>query len=134
MTENGTVTGGEVLDAIASATDLPAYVEMTGGGVATIYIGHAGPDGRFTLAGGPGSFRWADDGRASIFYFEDFSFGPDDDGDSDLWKNVTTLADVAPAVRELLLALDPRFVDVLVPCGACGAAGAHDEGCPAVTS
>ena len=46
-------------DAIAAALNVPAYVEQTGGGCATIYVGTDGTDGRTpVLTAGPGTYGW----------------------------------------------------------------------------
>ena len=96
-----TATGRQCLDAIAKATNLPAYVEMTGGGVATIYVGERDEDDRFLLAIGPGTFNWSDDGGASVFYLGDLYVGPDDDGEYPA-AVVTTLDQLTQAVGDLL--------------------------------
>jgi hypothetical protein len=105
MTDLPTVTGRQVLAAIAEATDRPAYVEQTGGGTATIYVGKPG-DGafnewdRYAAAIGPGTFNWTDP-DASTFYLGDLYVGPDDMGEAGGWT-CTTLADVTEAVRRTL--------------------------------
>lgn len=109
--EEETFSAVEVIEAIATVTTLPVRLEHTGGGVATIYVGHAGPDDRYTLAIGPGSF--ADE---PTFYGSDCYVGPDDDGEADAIA-VKTLAELAAAVKTTLLALDPRFAET-VPGGA----------------
>ena len=96
-----TFTGRQCLDAIAKATNLPAYVEMTGGGVATIYVGERDEDDRFLLAIGPGTFHWTDDGGDSVFYAEDLNVGPDDDGEG-INLTPTTLDQLTQAVGDLL--------------------------------
>lgn len=61
---------------------LPARVEQTGGGVATLYVGEYDADGRALAIAGPGWFEgpyWTEP-RAT---FDEFSWGPDDDGESE---------------------------------------------------
>lgn len=109
-----TFMAAELRDAIVATVDLPVSVEMTGGGVATIYVGYAGPDGRYTLALGPGSYRDVNEGWNSLFSLdEDIVVGPDDDGGSGLEKPVTSLEALRSAVKETLLDLDERFEAVL---------------------
>ena len=126
--EPNEVTAGEIIEAIGEAVDLetlPAQVEMTGGGTATIYIGYAGPDGRYTLAIGPGSYRGPlMDGMGSLFYIgeQDLAVGPDDDGEGTV-RFPDDLAGVAPAVVDALLEIDEQFVGVLKPCLVCGEPG-----------
>ena len=102
-----TFTGKEIVEKIATVADLPVTMEHTGGGVATIYVGHAGPDGRYTLAIGPGSFA-----GEPTFYASDLYVGPDDDGEAEAVA-VKTLDELAAAVKETLLSIDERFEEVL---------------------
>jgi hypothetical protein len=86
-----------------------AYVEQTGGGVATIYAGpqHEDEDEgmRWAALAGPGWFEGGSDGR-SLFTLPradlaDFYVGPDDDGETqDIWQanTETTVQQVADAV------------------------------------
>lgn len=111
-----TFTGREVLDAIAAATDAPAYIEQTGGGTATLYIGATraaigfdADEPRYRLAAGPGSFDWGDSDR-STFYASDLYIGPDDDGsDLDQHREPQSLPAVTRAVRDLLAEPDWRI-------------------------
>lgn len=105
------VSGDQVLAAVWEATSLPAYIEHTGGGCATVQIGYLGPDDRYTLLIGPGTFNWADSSR-SIFYLDDMYIGPDDDGES-AGRTVDSLGFLTVAVRELLLEIDPQFSEVI---------------------
>lgn len=77
----------EVVNQLAKL-GVPAYVEQTGGGCATIYAGtpQSWPDQygdrRYAAAAGPGWFEgpaWTK-GRG---HTDEFYFGPDDDGDTD---------------------------------------------------
>lgn len=95
---------GEVIDLDA----LPATVEMTGGNVATIYLGVPGPDGRYIAAIGPGSYRAGDEGMGSTFYATDLSIGLDDDGAIPA-RTAFTLDELQEAVKETLLDADERF-------------------------
>jgi hypothetical protein len=67
------------------AGDIPAFIEQTGGGCATVYAGVPYRDAdsrvRYPCVAGPGWFegrRWTQ-GRASV---DEFTVGPDDDGDT----------------------------------------------------
>lgn len=102
-----TFTAKEVIDRLATVTDLPVTLEHTGGGVATIYVGYVGPDDHYTLAIGPGSFA-----GEPTFYGSECYVGPDDDGESDPVA-VKSLDELAAAVKETLLALDPRFAETM---------------------
>jgi hypothetical protein len=72
----------ETIVALVKAQGIAAYVEQTGGGVATIYAGdtrtEAGTE-YYAVAAGPGRFsgpRWSE-ARGDD---EDFCVGPDNDG------------------------------------------------------
>lgn len=105
------------LDAIVAAivkVGIPAYVEMTGGGVATIYAGEA-HDHTETIRFGPAAGetitykRWQ--ALAGPGWFEgpgytvarasrtDFYVGPDDEGESDPWCSVATTTDAEIVAR-----------------------------------
>jgi hypothetical protein len=107
------------------AKGIPAYVEQTGGGCATIYAGESfertepmyswasgerevighGTETRFPALAGPGWFDgpgWTE-GRADT---ADFYIGPDDDGDNappftanDEWTEQTAADAIASVVR-----------------------------------
>ena len=109
------LTGDEVIAAIAEATSLPATIEMTGGGVATICIGQLETidcdvvppqDEHYLLCVGPGTFNWQDEGK-STFYVDDLSVGPDDHGESGGGTVVHSLEELTAAVRRYLSAGDP---------------------------
>jgi hypothetical protein len=97
---------------ILTAKGVPnAYVEMTGGGCATIFAGPTfeEPDygTRYMVAAGPGSFRWTED---SIGHTDEFCIGADDYGDgpnfyvSDLPGAATmTAEDVANLIHGFLV-------------------------------
>jgi hypothetical protein len=74
----------KIVDVLRMA-GIPAYVEQSGGGCATIYVGEAqevNGDPRYAVLAGPGWFEgpgWSN-GRGQT---DDFSVGPDDDGESD---------------------------------------------------
>jgi hypothetical protein len=98
-----TVTGAAVLRAVLAAEPtLPAYVEHTGGGCATVYVGAPIGD-RYLAAIGPGSFDWRDS-ALSMFSMRDLYIGPDDHGQGPA-LTVRTLADITA---------------YLTPCGDCG--------------
>jgi hypothetical protein len=72
----------EKIVSLVKAQGVPAFVQQTGGGVATIYAGATraeGEDEYFAVAAGPGWFsgpRWSE-ARGDD---EDFCVGPDNDG------------------------------------------------------
>jgi hypothetical protein len=103
--------GSAILAAVAAADPtLAAYVEQTGGGCATVYVGTPDADGHYLAAIGPGSFDWSD-ANASQFYPNDLYIGPDDCGTAPPWDAGVTLAGIT---------------DYLRPCADCGApTGAH---------
>jgi len=64
------------------AEGIPALVEQTGGGVATIFAGEP-TDGRYLAVAGPGFFLLpGDDPRNAYADRQDFSVSADDDGES----------------------------------------------------
>lgn len=73
----------ELASAIRSALGVPVVVEMTGGGVATMYVGDpvGDPDGelgaRYPVVLGPGSFGYGV--HPSWGNWGDFVIGPDND-------------------------------------------------------
>lgn len=79
-TEPGTIDFDEVVRLLKEA-DLPAYVEQTGGGTATISVGEKRSNERYDILVGPGWFEgpgWTN-GRGST---DDLYIGPDDEGES----------------------------------------------------
>lgn len=110
--ESKYITAFEILHVLRTTVTLPCFVDQTGGGTATIYIGYKGPDGRYTLALGPGSYDWAYPDLSS-FYMEDLTMGPDTEA-QEVTDCVTihSLEDVRIGVKSLLLKLDERFVEV----------------------
>lgn len=77
-----TVTAGALRDAIAAQRpDAEIRCDMTGGGVATLYVGPADANGRCAVAIGPGRYDWSDP-DLSLFWLGDTAVGPDDDGDA----------------------------------------------------
>lgn len=78
-TESAVVTGGEILAAVrAAGVTAPAYVEQTGGGTATVYVGEPDDDtGWYPVAIGPGSFNWGD-ANGSEFGAAELFVGPDE--------------------------------------------------------
>lgn len=89
---------------------IPAYVEQTGGGVATIYAGEQNipdPSGewmRWQALAGPGWFEgpgWSN-GRG---HTSDFAIGPDDDGEtrplfaSDDWDETRVAEELAAVIK-----------------------------------
>lgn len=78
---SGTMTAREIIAAVHAADGWRCYVEMTGGGVATMYVGAPDADGRYLALIGPGTYR-ADDPTLSTFPRGDTVIGPDDDGQS----------------------------------------------------
>lgn len=91
-----TVVDLEHVCRLLAAEGIPAYVEQTGGGVATIYAGQPREDEdrghRYPVIAGPGWFEGPDwtEGRADT---RELYVGPDDDGE------VTPTA-IAPGTKE----------------------------------
>lgn len=78
--------------------DIAAYVEQTGGGCATIYVGERNrviaddPDYLYwELSIGPGTFDW--DGDEHVGFLGDFYMGPHDQGESDIGLSFHTETD-----------------------------------------
>lgn len=95
------VSAGRLLTALGEVIgDRSAFVEQTGGGVATIYVGEADENGRYELAIGPGSYNWSVPGD-SVFALSELYVGPDDDGETTP-ATVRNLAQVAYAARHHL--------------------------------
>lgn len=75
----------EIARIIRDDHGMPAYVEQTGGGTATIYAGTTAKDEdgdeRWTAAAGPGAYGW---GRDEISWgnLAEFCVGPDDNGEA----------------------------------------------------
>jgi hypothetical protein len=71
---------------ILNQRGIPAYVEHTGGGTATIYAGgtYTDPygDQRYQALAGPGMFTLG--GAGATADLADFYIGPDDDGESEM--------------------------------------------------
>jgi hypothetical protein len=123
--EPRTIDLDEVVRILKDEHQVPAYVEQTGGGTATIYAGwwfmnqepqYRWEDGeriqvdaesvpRFPAIAGPGWFEgpgWTK-GRATV---DDFYIGPDDDGEADPvtatrdWTERDAAAAIARQVKE----------------------------------
>jgi hypothetical protein len=90
---------------------IPAYVEQTGGGCATIYTGkpyHA-RDGQFQgkpcfravypVVAGPGGFDWGGDRHTA--YFGEFCIGPDDQGEGECYSSSTEKDTVRSLLDEM---------------------------------
>jgi len=77
---------------------ITSYVEMTGGGCATIMCGVANEEGYFPVCAGPGIFQHRDYDY-SVGYFEDFCVGSDQDAD-DL-KDLGAIDDINQIVDEI---------------------------------
>lgn len=69
---------GYVKDEVAKLLDLPAHIENTGGGCATIYVGNPDAEGYYPLAVGPGNLENREGFDFSIGQYSDFSVGRDD--------------------------------------------------------
>lgn len=102
--EPAPVKGGDMIAAIGEITSEKVYVEQTGGGTATIYIGPVWQDDegydRQTLMIGPGSFDWGSP-NDSQFSFGEVCVGPDDDGETDPIY-VSNMDELRDAVRHFL--------------------------------
>jgi hypothetical protein len=92
------------MDAVCEALNargVSAYVEQTGGGCATISIGHQDPEGRFQALAGPGGFYGPRFTKARG-HVGDFCVGPDDDGESEVslveTTDINVIADMIEAV------------------------------------
>ena len=103
--KRSTITAAEIRDAIAAILpECPVTVEQTGGGTATMYVGTYpgdkpdGDRGRFWLAIGPGSYDWTEPWQSS-FHWSEVCIGPDDDGESDAFAYVETIAELVEYVR-----------------------------------
>lgn len=98
-----------------------AYVEQTGGGVATIYAGPTRPDPedpsarRFAAVAGPGSYGWGH--RASVASLDEFYVGPDDQGEADA-IDVATVGAVTEEQVAALIAAQARRADPTQPVDA----------------
>lgn len=74
------VSMSDIVRVLNHAYGLHAYVEQTGGGIATIYAGKISEDGKWDCLAGPGWFTvpgWA----APVASLAEFYVGADDDGD-----------------------------------------------------
>ena len=67
-----------VKDEVAKLLDLPARIENTGGGCATIYVGNPDSEGYYPLAVGPGNLENREGFDFPIAQYSDFSVGRDD--------------------------------------------------------
>ena len=93
-----TLTAAAIMRAVQEATGLSSSVEMTGGHVATIYVGRPNAyTDRYALVIGPGSYDY-DDPSLSTFDVEELFLGPDDDGDLEA-DQVRDLRQVGEAAR-----------------------------------
>ncbi len=138
----GTVNMDAVVDELGKL-GVPAYVEQTGGGCATIYAGKLNPwtdhhgDRRYAAAAGPGSFEgpgWSR-GRG---HADEFVVGPDDDGDSTP-ENVpadANPAQIAGMIARVVRDTEDRWQRVEDVLEQAGEAfwGAVAKGFPEVTS
>ena len=86
------------LTARLTVRGIPAHVEMTGGWVATVYIGHRHDDGTYDLIAGPGSYTPG----ASTAHVAEFAVGPDDDATTQPWT--TTRTDTIDTITEHITA------------------------------
>jgi hypothetical protein len=89
VTDQTTTDTKKTIDMNAIVADLvrrgiPAYVEQTGGGAATIYAGtpwhEEGYGDRYPATAGPGQYMFG--GARPVADLRDFYIGPDDDGDT----------------------------------------------------
>lgn len=74
-----------IIDILNSRLEVSAYVEQTGGGVATIFAGairqEEGYGDRYAAVAGPGTYGWGQ--RPSVADSVDFCVGADDSGETD---------------------------------------------------
>lgn len=82
--------------------DLPVFVEQTGGGVATLYMGAPTTDtdgrARYKVVAGPGAYHWTTPALSSFAWVE-FMVGPDDDGET-MPDMVNTMDEFVAAVQK----------------------------------
>lgn len=99
---------------LVRAKGVPCYVEMTGGGVATIYAGESFQghgwsntelDTMYPVLAGPGGFNSPEYGF-SVGYLHDFYIGPD--GDVDEFDTMTT-DDDEQTIADAIVAMVPKY-------------------------
>ena len=123
------------MDAIVEALhrmSVPAYVEQTGGGCATIYAGPKGPslvtpgEDDYPVAAGPGHFEgpgWSN----ARGYADDFVVGPNDDGVDDVTMiTVTDPEAIAMVIAEQVIRTQGVPTGTRAPLMYEG----EPEGCP----
>lgn len=90
----------EIARIVREEHNVRAYVEHTGGGVATIYAGETDADGHYQACAGPGEIGW--DSTPSFGDLNDFYVGPDDGGKTNpappMELGATTEAEVAALI------------------------------------
>jgi hypothetical protein len=88
MNHEGTVSLDRIAQILIEKGVAKAFVDQTGGGVATLFAGEGGTDSagdeRYALIAGPGYFAgpgWSN-ARVAVCANNDFGYGPNDDGES----------------------------------------------------
>lgn len=80
-----TINMDRIIEILNERLNVSAYVEQTGGGVATIFAGairqEEGYGDRYAAVAGPGTFGWGQ--RPSVADSVDFCVGADDSGETD---------------------------------------------------
>lgn len=87
-----------VAEVLRETHGIAAYVEMTGGGCATLFIGERDADGRYELLAGPGTYQHRDTGFSVASMWE-FFIGPDD--------NSTPIANFGDSQEFIAIGPDP---------------------------
>ena len=107
----------DALVALVAARGVKAYVEHTGGGVATIYTGDPDDDGYYVAAAGPGVIQHRDYGM-NVAHRGDFYVGPD--GDEDTYDEVPEDATLEQ-IADLIVTTHTRVAPLRVqrPCPEC---------------
>lgn len=107
-----------------------AYVEQTGGGVATIYAGptRVDDDGatRYAAIAGPGSYGWGV--RKSTADLAEFYVGPDDQGEADPVEPVTLGAYTEEAIASVIAAQARKSTPVPLSADEIEALGLDSTG------
>lgn len=72
----------DALCEIINSRGVPCFVDMTGGGTATMYLGENNAD-YYTVIVGPGYYAHIDYDGTSVALWDELSYGRDDDGETE---------------------------------------------------